>query len=156
MAGTDVKGCLACDLSNGREDLPGGRIYATDTWVVEHCVGPFGVGTLIVKPIRHCLHVGNLTAREAEELGPLLQQTTSVIQALADADQVYVCLWSFAGWQPGHVHFVLQPVHTASQEYFEHPGPCHQRDMLHAEEPLPREAAKDFADRARRLMQQTS
>ena len=43
-------GCLACDLIPGVRELPGGRIRTTGHWVVEHCVGPLGVGTLVVKP----------------------------------------------------------------------------------------------------------
>jgi hypothetical protein len=45
-----MKGCLACDLIAGRIELPGGVIAATKHWRLEHCVGPLGVGTLIVKP----------------------------------------------------------------------------------------------------------
>jgi hypothetical protein len=40
-----VEGCLACDLAAGRQ---GGRIHETAYWIVEHCVGPLGVGTLLV------------------------------------------------------------------------------------------------------------
>lgn len=43
MADANVDDCLACDLSSGRQDLPGGQIYATSHWAVEHCIGPFGV-----------------------------------------------------------------------------------------------------------------
>jgi ATP adenylyltransferase len=52
-----VEGCLACDLYGGRVDLPGGVIHDSSRWVVEHTVGPLGVGTLIVKPRRHVVHV---------------------------------------------------------------------------------------------------
>ena len=46
--GTDeVEDCLACDLTAGRQDLPGGRIHETAHWIVEHCIGPLGVGTRI-------------------------------------------------------------------------------------------------------------
>ena len=65
MPNDDAPGCLACDLTNSRRDLPGGRIFATAHWVVEHCIGPLRVGTLIVKPLRHCLHVSELTAEES-------------------------------------------------------------------------------------------
>jgi len=40
--------CLACDLAAGRQPLPGGVIHQTESWLVEHCVGPLGLGTLIV------------------------------------------------------------------------------------------------------------
>jgi hypothetical protein len=47
--------CLACDLAEGRRDLPGGRIHDTRHWIVQHSIGPLGVGTLVVKPRRHVL-----------------------------------------------------------------------------------------------------
>lgn len=149
MADADVAGCLACDLSQGRKDLPGGRIYASDHWVVEHCIGPFGVGALIVKPLRHCLHVADLTDDEASELGPLLKRVTSIITSLVDADQVYVCLWSHMGWTPGHIHFVLQPSWDRLRARHEKPGPSLQVDMLREGDLPPLDEVEAFAERAR-------
>jgi len=113
-----VEGCLACDLAAGRLPLPGGVIHETEHWLVEHCVGPLGVGTLIVKPKRHVVHVWELTRAEAAELGPLLRETASVVASLTQPDQVYVCLWSHAGGVPGHIHFVVQPVTKAERERY--------------------------------------
>ena len=59
-----MKDCIACNLTNGKMDLPGGRIHATAHWVVEHSISPFGVGTLIVKPFRHCIHYWELSDEE--------------------------------------------------------------------------------------------
>ncbi len=61
----NVEGCLACDLNSGRQELPGGRIHTTAYWAVEHCVGPLGVGALIVNPLRHTLNVADKTAEES-------------------------------------------------------------------------------------------
>lgn len=155
MSEADVNGCLACDLSRGRQDLPGGQIYATGYWAVEHCIGPFGVGALIVKPLRHCMQVSELTAEESAELGPLLQRTTSVIESLVEPDQVYVCLWSHAGWTPGHIHFVLQPSWNRYQEEHEKPGPFLQTDMLQNGKSPPRDEVEAFAKQAQRLMAKT-
>jgi diadenosine tetraphosphate (Ap4A) HIT family hydrolase len=102
--------CLACDLSDGSAPLPGGEIYGTPYWRVEHCIGPLGVGTLIVKPKRHVIHVADLTADEAYELGPILQRTSAVVSSLCSPEQVYVTLWSHADAMPGHIHWVVQPV----------------------------------------------
>ena len=66
-----MEGCVACDLTAGRRPLPGGRIHSTEHWAVEHCIGPLGLGTLIVKPIRHVSSLAALT--EAEAHGPALQ-----------------------------------------------------------------------------------
>lgn len=47
-----------------------------------------GVGTLIVKPKRHVLHVADLDTDEAEELGPLLRRTAAAVtEASADASR---------------------------------------------------------------------
>jgi len=144
-----MEDCLACNLINGRLDLPGGRIYATPHWVVEHCIGPLGVGTLIVKPFRHCVHVWELTDEEVSELGPLLRRVATTIRILLNPDQVYVCLWSHAGWKPGHIHFVLQPSWNRLQGAHRHPGAFLQVELFEANVPPPREEVEAFAAKAR-------
>lgn len=147
-----MEGCLACDLTEGRRDLPGGRIFATSCWVVEHCVGPLRVGTLIVKPSRHCVQFWELTDDEARELGPLLRQVAAVIHGILKPDQVYVCLWSHAGWKPGHLHFVLQPSWNHSQREHQRPGPFMQVDLFEANMRPPHEEVEAFADKARKAI----
>ena len=139
--------CEACRLTN--EDVPGGRVFQTTHWVVEHCVGTLGVGTMIVKPFRHTVHLSDLSAEETAELGPLLQRTARVVQTLAAADQVYACLWSHSGWEAVHIHFVLQPAWNASKERYPGTGPALQMAMFAAAEPLDPKAVEDFCDRAR-------
>ena len=116
--------------------------------MVEHCVGPLGVGTLIVKPTRHVLHVADLLPDEASELGELLKQTSTAVSELTEADQVYVCLWSHANRQPVHIHFVVQPVSSEQMERFDAHGPALQVAMFESGEtpPLPRVEA--FSARA--------
>lgn len=110
--------CLACDA-----DPPGGHIHETAHWIVEHTVGSLGVGTLIVKPRRHVLHVSELRPEEAAELGPLLQRSADAVMRVAQPDQVYVCLWSHEGRRPGHIHFVVQPVSRELMERYDLHGP---------------------------------
>jgi ATP adenylyltransferase len=126
----DHEGCLACDLNRGRRAVPGGRILATDYWIVEHCVGPLGVGTLIVKPERHVLHVADLDVEESAELGPLLRRTAATVTEVVRPEQVYVCLWSHQDGVPGHIHFVVQPVTRAAIERFGALGPALQAAMF--------------------------
>ena len=45
-------------------------IFETPAWRVEHCVGPLGVGTLVVKPKRHVLGLAGLDDDEANQMGP--------------------------------------------------------------------------------------
>jgi len=143
--------CIACDLAHGRIPLPGGRIYATDNWLVEHCVGPLGLGTLIVKPVRHLTAVAGLTGDEAAELGPLLQRASIVAGELVDAEQVYNCLWSHAGGLPGHIHYVVQPVTAEQVRKFGAYGPALQQVMFsEGSAPDPDDIA-EMAERARTL-----
>lgn len=138
--------CLACDLTAGRQPLPGGVILQTKHWTVEHCVGPLGAGTLIVKPLRHVLRFSDLTADEAAEFGPLLRHVTAAVLAETGADQTYVCEWSHAGWAPGHIHFVVQPAWNSLREKYERPGPFLQVAMFEAATPLDETAVVEFCD----------
>jgi diadenosine tetraphosphate (Ap4A) HIT family hydrolase len=142
----DIEGCIACDLSRGRRPRPGGLIHRTRHWLVEHCIGPLGLGTLIVKPERHVVHVSELTAQESIELGPLLHQAARVVSLLSNPEQVYVCLWSHG---PAHIHFVVQPIDRALVERLEAHGPRLQTAMFDSE-PSPDESAIEaFAVSAR-------
>jgi diadenosine tetraphosphate (Ap4A) HIT family hydrolase len=121
------------------------------SWRVEHTVGPLGVGTLIVKPLRHVVYVADLTAEEAAELGPVLRTAASVVTELLQPEQVYVCLWSHAGegGGPGHIHFVIQPVSRALMDRHAAKGPSLQVAMFQAGEPLDEDELEAFCDRAR-------
>jgi diadenosine tetraphosphate (Ap4A) HIT family hydrolase len=136
--------CLACDTVG-----PGGVIAETTGWVVDHCIGPLGVGTLIVKPRRHVLHVADLDVAEAVELGPLLRRVAAVVTELASPEQVYVCLWSHADGEPGHIHFVVQPVVRALMTETGSHGPRLQVAMFDRGERPDEAAAAAFAAAAR-------
>jgi diadenosine tetraphosphate (Ap4A) HIT family hydrolase len=148
-----VEGCLACDLSEGRSDLPGGRISETREWLVEHCVGPLGTGTLVVKPKRHVVHISELRPDEADELGPLLARVAAVISELTHPDQVYVSLLSHSGSVPAHIHFVVQPVTRARMnEYGQLHGPKLQVAMFERNDEVDRGQVESFADAARAVL----
>jgi len=122
--------------------------------VVEHCTGPLGVGTVVVKPLRHCLHFWELHPAESAELGALLQEVAEVIQSLLAPDQVYVCLWSHGSWQPQHLHFVMQPVWQHLKERFAKPEPHLQAAMFASGDMPERRTVEAFCEQARRLMHQ--
>jgi len=88
----------------------------TEHWFVDHCIGPLGVGTLIVKPKRHVTNVADLNEAESAELGVVLQEAASVVRELESPEQVYVTLWSHMNAVPVHIHFVVQPVTKAQME----------------------------------------
>jgi diadenosine tetraphosphate (Ap4A) HIT family hydrolase len=147
----DHPGCLSCDLMTGRRPCPGGRIDETPHWMVTHCVGPLGVGTLIVKPKRHVLHVADLDEAEAAELGPLLRRTAAAVAEVFDPAQVYVCLWSHADNVPGHIHWVVQPVEASDDP--SRRGPQLQAAMFAAGELPDPAAVEDAADTLRAILQ---
>jgi|SRR5579875_2178829 len=136
---------------SGQLPLQGGQMYRTAHWVVEHCVGPLGLGTLVVKPQRHVLHVADLSEEEATELGPLLRRSSYVASQLVDADQVYNCLWSHAGGRPVHVHYVIQPVTAEQVERAGTAGPDIQVAMFGAGDQPSEVEIEQVAARARSL-----
>jgi len=146
--------CIACDLINGTRELPGGRVYSTNYWVVEHCIGPFGLGALIVKPKRHCIHFWELSSDEANELGFLLKKATTVIEEIMKCDQIYICLWSHMNWKPGHIHFVLQPVWNSMKEEYSNSGPFLQIEKGSKEEYPSTEEIDDFVKAAKEIFQE--
>lgn len=148
--------CLACNLIAKPEKLPGGRIFATKYWIVEHCVGPLGVGTLIVKPFRHCVNVTDLTEEEALEMGPLLQKAASIIRELTCAEQVYICLWSHAGWELQHIHYVLQPIMNSMKITFDKPGPYLQSTMFTEKKFPDREEVETFVEKVKEQFNNTN
>lgn len=118
-------------------------------WVVEHCVGPLGVGTLVVKPTRHVSRVSELSRGETLQLGPLLHQTAAVVEELTRPAQVYVCLWSHNAGEPVHIHYVIQPIHRELVEEHGLRGPALQAEMFERGD-LPSPAdVEDFAALAR-------
>lgn len=144
-----MEGCLACDLTEGRREPPGGCIFENASVRVEHSVGPLGVGTLIVKPRRHLLHVADLTEIEASELGVALRNAAEVITKLLAPDQTYVCLWSHTGREPVHIHWVVQPVTTAEMAQRGTHGPALQAAMFAEGAMLDEADAAAFAASAR-------
>lgn len=146
---SDDVGCLACDLTAGRQPLPGGAILRTEHWVVEHCVGPLGTGTLVIKPLRHVLRFADLTPNETADFGPLLQRVSAAVLAETGADQTYICQWSHAGFTPGHIHFVIQPAWNAQQDQFTRPGPFLQVAMFEEDTPLDDARVVAFSSRMR-------
>ncbi len=141
--------CIACDLAAGILPLPGGRIHETTHWLVEHCVGPLGLGTLIVKPRRHVTSVAALADNEAAELGELLRTASAVASELVPAEQIYNCLWSHAGGVPVHIHYVVQPVTAGQMERHGSHGPMLQMAMFTDGEIPPDDRIEEVASRAR-------
>jgi diadenosine tetraphosphate (Ap4A) HIT family hydrolase len=124
-------------------------MYETDHWLVEHTVGPFNVGTLIVKPKRHVTRVSKLTEGEAAELGPVLRRAAAVVDALIQPEQVYTCLWSHAGGTPVHIHYLVQPATRELMERYGDYGPHLQVAMFDAGVQPDQNGVEAFADRAR-------
>jgi ATP adenylyltransferase len=144
-----MAGCPTCE-SIRAQPAPGGCIHESSHWFVDHCIGPLGVGTLIVKPKRHVTHVADLNGAEADDLGRVLQQAASVVTAIEDPQQVYITLWSHMHAVPQHIHFVVQPVTKARMdEHDDRHGVRLQVEMFDRKVYPDATAAAMFAQKAR-------
>ena len=86
------------------------------------------------------------------ELGPLLHRVTDTIRVILKPDQIYVCLWSHAGWKPGHLHFIIQPSWNHLKREHQHPGPFLQVDMFKANVLPSNKEIKAFCKKAKELI----
>lgn len=129
-------------------------MHCTSGWIVEHVVGPLNLGTLVVKPRRHVLHLADLDDCETLEMGKVLRRAARVVTVLCKPSQVYVCQWSHPGGSPVHLHFVVQPIGSEQIERFGGTGPRLQASMFEAGVwPVDSEVAA-YCDRARRLFEE--
>lgn len=115
----------------------------------KHGVGPLGVGTLVVKPERHVIHVAVLTGGEPAVMGRVLHSAAQVITDILETDQVYISLWSHADRRPGAIRYVVQPVDQAATARHGSQGPKLQALMFENDEPPDPAAVEEFASHAR-------
>jgi diadenosine tetraphosphate (Ap4A) HIT family hydrolase len=102
-----VEGCVACDATAGRIEVPGGMIAETDHWHADHCIGPFGVGAVVVKTKEHIEDLWRLPEDAADELGPFLRRISGAIVDGLGAERAYLTMW--VDKPPLHVHMVVYP-----------------------------------------------
>ncbi|HLF78685.1 MAG TPA: HIT family protein [Dehalococcoidia bacterium] len=98
--------CLACDTVLGAQVAPGGIIYQSEHWLVDHHFGAIMKGFLIIKSRRHCEHVAQLTPDELTDFGRVVGLTSKALTEVMSPAKVYVCSW---GESATHVHWCLIP-----------------------------------------------
>jgi diadenosine tetraphosphate (Ap4A) HIT family hydrolase len=103
----NTEGCLACDVLAGRVEVPGGTIDETEHWHADHCLGPFGVGAVVVKSKEHVGELWGLPDAAAAELGPFLRRISGAIVEGLGAERAYLTMW--VDKPPLHVHLVVYP-----------------------------------------------
>ncbi|MFI5734264.1 HIT family protein [Kribbella sp. NPDC051587] len=145
----DVEGCLGCDVVSCRLPVPGGILHQTDSWVVNHVVGPMNLGTLVLSPRDHVIAVAELTIEAANELGPLLRRTAQVVEAILKPEQTYVSSWAHGDNGRKHLHIVVQPVTSAVvAQYGGERSEQLQALMLRSGNELDRSEVEQFCTRA--------
>ncbi|MFE4105618.1 HIT family protein [Almyronema epifaneia] len=98
----------------GKISVPGGVIAENDWWLADHCLGPYGVGAIVVKTKVHREDLSDISADEAASLGAFLQQLSQAMRMALGAKRVYINLWDDE--PPRHVHFLLQPRYGTKEE----------------------------------------
>lgn len=99
--------CSACAEVAGEVVAPGGIIHDDGMWLVSHHTGPFtDPGELIVKTRRHCESLSELTAAEADSLGPVLRSAVQAVERVVVAERIYAVSFNE---RVRHLHFLLLP-----------------------------------------------
>lgn len=144
-----MQNCLACQTIQGTVTVPGGVIYENDQWIADHCLGAFGIGSIVVKTKAHRENLWQLSPEEATSLGSTLQIVSDAIVRALGAERVYVSLW--VDQQPYHVHFVLQPRYSGNTEAWGLKGWKLQVVRLFRGKPDP-QAAAEAAEKVRSVL----
>jgi hypothetical protein len=103
----------------------------------------------LVKPTRHVARVAELSSEEGDEQGALLRCCAIVLDCLLEPEQTYIGLWSHVGREPGHIHYVVQPITAALMDSRPELGPRLQAEMFADGHMPPEEEIVVFADAAR-------
>ena len=113
-----MSSCVICEWESADEEPPGGWVLRTDLWSA--CVAPdFEVpGWLFLELRRHAEGPTALTPEEASELGPLIVDVSTAVQAATGAERVY--LLAFGELFP-HFHVLVAPRMPMAPP--EHTGP---------------------------------
>lgn len=103
-----IDNCFTCSF-NGLPDRPvREEILLTEFWRLAHAFGTPLAGWLVLVPRRHVTSIGELTAAESAELGPLLASASRAVETVTGCPKTYVAMFAekdgFA-----HVHFHLVP-----------------------------------------------
>jgi diadenosine tetraphosphate (Ap4A) HIT family hydrolase len=137
---------------DGRPLAAAWRSYSRHASLVDRALRrSAGRGDADRQPRRHVTAVAEFSDAEAEELGPLLRRTSSVVSQLVEAEQVYNCLWSHAGGVRGHLHYVVQPVTKQQMSAFDAYGPGLTLAMSRSGQMPDVDDVERVAERARRL-----
>ncbi len=85
--------CLACQINSGAKAIPGGVVSENEHWLADHYIGPFGVGSFVVKIKVHRDSLWEITEDEANSLGPFLQAVSEAMVKALGAEQIYLSMW---------------------------------------------------------------
>lgn len=103
--------CKSCALIARREAgdaPPWDSIWRTAHWDVVHSYNSALPGWMVLIVRRHIESISDLTPDEASELGTLLQQVATALQAITGCVKSYVIQFAEAAEHP-HVHFHVVP-----------------------------------------------
>jgi diadenosine tetraphosphate (Ap4A) HIT family hydrolase len=108
MIDNSAKNCYSCIEAAAVDLPPRSRVLRTDHWRVVHTFEGGLPGWLVALPVRHVTRICELDRDEAAELGPLIVDLSTVLEAELDCVKTYVMQFAEApGF--GHVHFHVVP-----------------------------------------------
>lgn len=148
-----MKSCLACRLNKNPNLIPGGRIAETENWIVEHCIGSYGIGTLVIKTKQHKEQFSQCSKAELEEFAILLLKTHQAIEAICKPERIYLAKW---GEETKHLHILIQPIHQETKKQFKAKGPILQSKMMEKGEKPNWEDAEKIAIALKNWMKENS
>ena len=119
--------CQICARETAATEPPGGWVLRTDLWSACVAEGYEAPGWLFLQTLRHVEGPTGMGSEEAAELGLNIAHLAGAIQAVTDAEKVYVLAY---GERFPHFHMVLLPRHPFAPPELTGPGLFTKADEL--------------------------
>jgi diadenosine tetraphosphate (Ap4A) HIT family hydrolase len=114
--------CFTCRANLDDHLAPGGPIYQSDGWRLEHSCEPIPmIGWLILKPIRHIESLAELDENEAAAMGLLARRVSQAMARVLNCPRTYLGLFA-EGEHTRHLHLHIVPRFEDLHVY--HRGPA--------------------------------
>lgn len=141
--------CLTCRLNKDDSEVPGGTITENKYWTVRHCIGPYGIGAIIIGTRRHVESFADLEKEEVESFSFLLKDVCRAMRQALKPERIYINSW---GETTPHLHFLLQPRYKGMIEEYGGTGSTIQSKMVKEKKPLDKKRAKEAAEAIKKVL----
>jgi len=145
--------CLSCEITTGRQSVPGGAIYESELYHAHQDVAYPIPGQIILATKRHFNLLTEMNSDEVSEFIPLVQRLRAIQQNVLEIDHAY---YFYNEDSKHHFHLWMVPRYDWMSQFGKsiesvRPALLHARETMNTDENLQR--VSETAARMRQILQ---